>query len=211
MSKKRNIDDRKKEIIVAALKIISDRGFEGMTIDAIAEKAGCSHGIINYYFKSKKKLIVESFRFFLEYYNLKIKEDIVPGMNEQKILRVIVKHALPERSETKDHKGKEFILSYKMKTNLFIQFFSQARYDLELEEVFKEIYYKQFYNTISLIESGSRNGRFKKIDAALFAFGFLALIIGLSNFRTLDFFPEEIENDKKVMEFYIKSILNIQK
>lgn len=48
---------RRRDLIEAAYLTFLDHGFGGMTIARIGERAGMSHGIVNYYFKSKDELV----------------------------------------------------------------------------------------------------------------------------------------------------------
>jgi TetR/AcrR family transcriptional regulator, transcriptional repressor of bet genes len=200
-------EKKKKEVIFATLIVIADDGFDGLTIDTIAKKAKCSHGIINYYFKTKDNLIVESFKYFLEYYNEKIKEDILPDMNEMEIMSVILKHAMPKKDEKIENNKDGFTLSYNLKTNLFIQFFSKAQFNLSLEEVFKEVYTKQFNNTASVIKNGTKKGIFKDVSPEITTYTILALILGLANFRTLGFLPDGLGDARDICHEYLKNIL----
>ncbi len=48
---------RRKDLVEAAYLTFLDHGFSGMTMARIGERAGMSHGIVNYYFKSKDQLL----------------------------------------------------------------------------------------------------------------------------------------------------------
>ncbi len=48
---------RRRDLVEAAYKTFLEHGFGGMTMARIGEKAGMSHGIVNYYFKSKDQLL----------------------------------------------------------------------------------------------------------------------------------------------------------
>jgi len=48
---------RRKDLIEAAYLTFLDHGLHGMTMARIGERAGMSHGIVNYYFKSKDELL----------------------------------------------------------------------------------------------------------------------------------------------------------
>ncbi len=49
-------EERKSEIVEAALKVFCEKGYSGATINDIAKKAKCSHGLFYHYFKSKKEI-----------------------------------------------------------------------------------------------------------------------------------------------------------
>lgn len=48
---------RRRDLIEAAYLTFLEHGLEGMTMARIGERAGMSHGIVNYYFKSKDELL----------------------------------------------------------------------------------------------------------------------------------------------------------
>lgn len=48
---------RRRDLIEAAYQTFLEHGFKGMTVVRIGERAGMSHGIVNYYFKSKNELV----------------------------------------------------------------------------------------------------------------------------------------------------------
>jgi transcriptional repressor BetI len=48
---------RRRDLIEAAYLTFLDHGFNGMTMARIGERAGMSHGIVNYYFRSKDELV----------------------------------------------------------------------------------------------------------------------------------------------------------
>jgi TetR/AcrR family transcriptional repressor of bet genes len=48
---------RRRDLIEAAYLTFLEHGFAGMTMARIGQRAGMSHGIINYYFKSKDELL----------------------------------------------------------------------------------------------------------------------------------------------------------
>ncbi|XOK63528.1 TetR/AcrR family transcriptional regulator [Paenibacillus elgii] len=49
-------DERKEQIMEAALKVFSRRGIAGTKMSMIASEAGISHGLLYHYFKSKDEL-----------------------------------------------------------------------------------------------------------------------------------------------------------
>lgn len=53
------IEDRREQIIDAALRVFSQKGFTSATNKNIAREAGITPGLIYYYFESKEKLLQE--------------------------------------------------------------------------------------------------------------------------------------------------------
>jgi TetR/AcrR family transcriptional repressor of bet genes len=48
---------RRQDLVRAAYRTFLEHGLNGMTMARIGERAGMSHGIVNYYFKSKDELL----------------------------------------------------------------------------------------------------------------------------------------------------------
>jgi AcrR family transcriptional regulator len=55
-------EQRRKQLVAAVVKCIAEEGFERTTTRNIADRAGVSIGMLNYYFKTKKELVVQAIR-----------------------------------------------------------------------------------------------------------------------------------------------------
>jgi TetR/AcrR family transcriptional repressor of bet genes len=58
MARPSNTEQRKKEIVMALLRVMSERGYEKASIQAIAKEAGLSAGLLHYHFKSKQEILL---------------------------------------------------------------------------------------------------------------------------------------------------------
>ena len=58
MARPKNTEQRKKEIVLALLKVMSERGYEKASIQVIAKEAGLSSGLLHYHFKSKQEILL---------------------------------------------------------------------------------------------------------------------------------------------------------
>jgi AcrR family transcriptional regulator len=52
-------DDAKRRIVLAAMEVMAERGYDKITIDDVAKKIGVTKGAVYWYFKSKSLLIQE--------------------------------------------------------------------------------------------------------------------------------------------------------
>lgn len=50
---------RRDEIVLSALKVFCEKGYDATTINDIVKKAGCSHGLFYHYFKTKREIFDE--------------------------------------------------------------------------------------------------------------------------------------------------------
>jgi AcrR family transcriptional regulator len=55
-------EHRRRQLVAAVVECISEEGFERTTTRNIADRAGLSVGMLNYYFESKKELVAEAIR-----------------------------------------------------------------------------------------------------------------------------------------------------
>ncbi len=56
-------DIRRRELIEAAYETLKERGIQGTTVARIAERVGMTPGVVQYYFKNKKKLLEHTQRY----------------------------------------------------------------------------------------------------------------------------------------------------
>ncbi len=56
-------DQRRKQMLQAALEVIAERGYADTRIADVAERAGSSPALVIYYFKTKDQLLTEAIRF----------------------------------------------------------------------------------------------------------------------------------------------------
>ena len=49
-------DSRRNDLVLSALKVFCEKGYQSSTINDIVKKAKCSHGLFYHYFNNKKEL-----------------------------------------------------------------------------------------------------------------------------------------------------------
>lgn len=59
-------NERKIQIMKAALKVFAENGLKLTKISSIAKEAGISHGLVYHYFKSKEEVLYESLQWAME-------------------------------------------------------------------------------------------------------------------------------------------------
>lgn len=74
--------ERRKEIFSAATELFSKSGYHGVSVDAIAKKAGMSKGNLYWHFKSKQEIFIQLFEYlalplFMPLMQL-LEEDLLP-------------------------------------------------------------------------------------------------------------------------------------
>lgn len=80
---------RRYELILSVLKIVAEGGFEGVTLEGVAERAGVSKGVVAYYFKNKETLISETCKAFLEQFSEGLTQLINEELDGEMQLKII--------------------------------------------------------------------------------------------------------------------------
>jgi AcrR family transcriptional regulator len=87
----KNIRKKRQQLIMdAALKVISERGYHGTSIAAIAKESGVSKGLMYNYFSSKEELLVEIMKegYSRVFEKFVINENLTPEENVMKLITV---------------------------------------------------------------------------------------------------------------------------
>src|SRR5690606_37800052 len=95
---------RRAEVINATLTCISNHGLDGMTLEKVAEYAGCSKGVVAYYFQNKDNLTREAIKAFLAYFGKKIEAEIDTTMAAHEMLQVALNRILPPYQDDGEQK-----------------------------------------------------------------------------------------------------------
>ena len=53
-------ETRKAQLIDATIEVIAVRGYARTTLTDVANRAGLSHGLVNFHFQTKEKLLAET-------------------------------------------------------------------------------------------------------------------------------------------------------
>lgn len=61
---------RRQQLIEATIDMIAARGYARTTLTDVARHAGLSHGLVNFHFQSKEKLLTETLKYLAEEYHL---------------------------------------------------------------------------------------------------------------------------------------------
>lgn len=156
-------EQRRTDILNAALKVFAQNGFDRATIAEIAELAGIGKGTVYEYFKSKKELFEDMIRHSVETYNKKLQNAVTKGNSvQEKLINFSIAHSefMEEHIDILRMLPQPHMMSEEMKQHMV-----QEKY-----KVFKLIE--------SLIQEGIESGLFRKdLDKEITAF----CIIGAVN------------------------------
>ncbi len=210
---------RKNQVINATLQCISESGFERLTLESVAKKAGISKGVVSYYFKGKDDLILESFRAFLIHYNQKVEDALGRETSALKMLEamidiVVFPETAPRKPEPLENDSK---LSDKNKImitlpedqyfGLLIHFYSRMKQNEKLQEVYQEIYQQYLDGVIAILEYGIEKKEFKFVNLLPTAYGIMAQMDGIILYEALGFKPLGKREVKKAYKAHIQNLV----
>ena len=163
-------DQRRGQMLRAALEVISERGFADTRIADIAERIGISPALVIYYFKTKEKLLTEAIRHYEDtwYADGKRRMDKLATAAER-IEQFVAWTLLPDPDTEPESSWK-----------LWLDFWAQAARNQEVANVRQDFDARWRDVVVSLVLAGQEAGEFADIDPHPFSIFLCALLDGLA-------------------------------
>jgi AcrR family transcriptional regulator len=163
-------DQRREQMLRAALEVITERGYADSRIADVAERAGTSPALVIYYFKTKDQLLTEAIRFAEDlWYEEGTRRMAAIPTAAGRLEEVVAMSCLPEADTETPNSWV-----------LWLDLWAQALRHPEVATV-REKYDERWRQTISsLVVEGQEAGEFGPVDPADFAVLFSALLDGLA-------------------------------
>lgn len=210
---------RRAAVINAALECVCDIGLDAVTLDMVASRAGCSKGVIAYYFKTKKNLMLESLKAFLSFYQKAIQSKLNPKMTAGEMIKIVLDEALPPIEKDQENRNQDINVAdlygidamnipLAKKARLFVQFFSQTMLNAEFQTVIQQVYGNDIQGIAAILDHGNKTNVQTGTDTVKAAYGLLAMVVGLSFFRVTDIQLPEIKDNRVVCTDYLMDTLN---
>ena len=170
--KQRNLRSENKKnsnlkLISSTIKNLSKKGINELTMHDVSQGAGLSQGIVNFHFKSKELLLIETLRFISNEYLHSFQKSIVnTGNDPSRKLIGIIENDLSKKLCTRE------------KIAVWFTFFSEIKYKPAYHQICKErdLYYQSITEDIFAELIKKENIKLSKKNIAR---GFQALIMGL--------------------------------
>jgi AcrR family transcriptional regulator len=165
-------DQRREQMLRAALEVIVERGFPETRIADVAERAGTSPALVIYYFKTKDQLLTEAIRFSEDtWYENGTSRVALIDTAAARLEELIALSCLPEVDDP-DAPNTSWLL--------WLDLWAQAARHPEVARV-RQKFDERWRDTIaSLVLQGQEAGEFGPIDAADFAVTMSALLDGFA-------------------------------
>ncbi len=159
-------DQRRGQMLRAALDVISERGFADTRIADIAERIGISPALVIYYFKTKDQLLTEAIKHYEDtwYAEAKRRMDKLATAAER-IEEFVAMNLLPNPDP--DWK-------------LWLDLWAQAARNSDVGDVRREFDEREREVVVSLVVAGQEAGEFASIDPHPFSVFLCALLDGLA-------------------------------
>jgi len=163
-------EQRREQMLRAALEVISERGYPDTRIADVAERIGISPALVIYYFKTKDQLLTEAIRYSEDqwYASCQRRMASLPTAAGQ-LEELVAMSCLPEA----DPEPPGYWL-------LWLDFWAQAARNAEVASVRQKSDERWRQMITSLVLAGQAAGEFRGIDAAAFAISLSALLDGLA-------------------------------
>jgi AcrR family transcriptional regulator len=169
-------DQRRVQMLHAALVVISERGFADTRIADVAERAGVSPALVIYYFKTKDKLLTEAIRYYEDaWYTVGQRRLAELSSAAAQIEELVAMSCL---TDADPQPGSSW--------QLWLDFWAQAARNTEVAGVRQKFDERWRAVIAELVREGQAAGEFREIDAETFATTLSALLDGLTIQIALD-------------------------
>jgi AcrR family transcriptional regulator len=163
-------DERREQILQAALTVFAKKGWASAKIGDVAREAGLSHGLVYHYFRSKDEIFTELVRQAMELSSgIFLHGAELPGTPLEK-LSAMIETIIPNAYQGTDP---YFFL-------IMIQAFSSEAIPSEAKEIVEELGPRFVNSLIPVLIEGQKTGEVATGDPHKMATAFFALIQGLA-------------------------------
>jgi AcrR family transcriptional regulator len=182
--KKEIVEELMKDTVFdATSRIIEEKGWNGLTMERVAEKAEVSKGTLYNYFRDKKELVWLVMTRFITETEIRIKKNIEKHKDPTEALKQVIKEELYFRKE---------------KSFMVLAFMQAFQEEPKLRERFSEEIHP--LNSIrkaitDLFQKGMSEGKFRKMDPAALSSLLSSILMGTSRdwtYGIIDNSPEEM-------------------
>ena len=167
-------EERQSQIMEAAMKVITRKGFSNARIDDIVNEAGLSKGAIYHHYEGKKDLFLA----LIDHWETQTFPDFYSRNGKER-----------SASDTLRDFSEEIIKVFKTRSYVFqveVEFWSLANQDDEIRKRSQELYEKIINLFELVIIKGIREKEFIKVDTRITAIYILSVFQGINWFCIFD-------------------------
>lgn len=172
-------EERKTQILAAATKVFTERGFADARMDDIVSEAGLSKGALYWYFDSKDAIIISILDQIFDYETGHVRELLERENSAKSKLEVFIETMVKDLEKMKPLMP------------IFFDFWSLSVRKKTINQAIKK-YYQSFLDMIEpIIEDGIEQGEFRPVNVKKTAIAIGAIYEGTILFYV--YFPELID------------------
>ena len=163
-------DQRRTQMVVAALEVISERGYADTRIADVAKRAGVSPALVIYYFKTKDQLLTEAIRHYEEsWYEVGQRRLEELPTAAARIEEIVAMNCLTEADPSPGSSWQ-----------LWLDFWAQAARNTEVGNVRRKSDERWREQISSIVLAGQEAGEFRDVEPMGFATCLSSLLDGLT-------------------------------
>jgi AcrR family transcriptional regulator len=169
-------DQRRVQMLLSALAVISERGYADTRIADVAERAGVSPALVIYYFKTKDQLLTEAIRYYEDlWYEVGQRRLATLSSAAEQLEEFVAMSTLTEADP-------EPFSSW----HIWLDFWAQAARSPEVASVRQKSDERWRETIAGLVVAGQAAGEFRSVDPERFALLLSTLVDGLTIQIALD-------------------------
>ena len=186
---------RRIQLMEATIDCIAARGFADLTLADVARTAGLSVGIVNFYFKSKDALLIETLRHLVDDYIRQTNENIrSAGMTAAAQVEAMI--------DSDFHRA----VANRKKVTVWYAFWGETRWRPEFLKICQQLSDTFHEETREIFARLVAEGGYQDVDPDIVARGFDAMIDGLWLDMLIN--PKAVDRDgaKQVVRAFLAGI-----
>jgi AcrR family transcriptional regulator len=163
-------EQRRTQILRAALGVISERGYADTRIADVAEVVGISPALVIYYFKTKEQLLTEAMRYYDDnWYSVGQRQLAAQPTAAGRLQEIVAMMLLPDHDPEPEFSWQ-----------LWLDFWAQAARNPEVGSVRQKSDERWRSMIRSLVLAGQESGEFRDVEPQSFAIRLSTLLDGLT-------------------------------
>lgn len=175
--------ERKDQILEAATRVFTQRGFSDARMDDIVEEAGLSKGALYWYFESKEALITAIVDRVFDWETAHMREIIASDVSAPRKIEALIEITVQDLGKMKPLMP------------ILFEFWSLSLRKESVNQAIKR-YYQRFLNLIeSVIQQGIAVGDFRQVDVARASIMFGAVFEG--TMLMWAYFPDRVDFEEQ--------------
>ncbi|MEE8335179.1 MAG: TetR/AcrR family transcriptional regulator [Candidatus Neomarinimicrobiota bacterium] len=167
-------DQRKNQIMDAALKVLIKNGYSQARMDDIVKVSGLSKGAIYWYYNSKKELYLDLINFWVQRYSVTLNHIVEEKSSASQQLRDLLSF---------------FIDQYEADPEPFIaltEFWSMSQRDSDFKKKLQKVHSTFFSLVQEIVKYGVKTKEFKNLDISITALSIMVSVESINWFTLFD-------------------------